>query len=325
MTDVCDPNDPRYVLGVRGGYSITLKQNNHVIWTREGVRCRACAVYVDLATMDVFDATGPHALQKIKCEVVVRHGLHSPDELMPIVENLVPATQKGDIVVCDDGRVFKAQSCIKGSQQVLIGPDNQAFLGAGLMYGTMIVVTPVAPRAVLCISSTQNIQRKSNMSKAHKVTASPRVWSVYNDKGTISDPVATKALEKFIEQHGKRGKITIVEREQMHDGLVSSFKGARMFKGTLAQVVEQLKQAAIAQAQQEANIVVAEESYGNKVAGQIYGDIKAIAAKLKSWKKSMTKEEYAQYEAYQKGVIKHVLSEVLPKLPKEYQDKIKAI
>lgn len=76
----------------------------------------------------------------------------------------------------------------------------------------------------------------------------------------------------------------------------------------------------------QASVAVAEDSsVPNKVAGQIYGDAKAIAAKLKSWKKSMSADEYKVYETYQKSQLKNILTQWLPKLSKEYQEKIKAI
>jgi hypothetical protein len=154
--------------------------------------------------------------------------------------------------------------------------------------------------------------RKNGTVNGHKVqaftsVASDKVWVAASPKGgNVTDVSALKALEKYIEVFGKRGKLKLHEAVRSN-GMVSFTSGCQMFKGTLPE------------------IIAAEEAYGNKVAGQIYGDVKAIAAKLKSWKKSMSKEEYAQYEAYQKGVIKYVLSNVLSKLPEEYQTKIKAI
>jgi hypothetical protein len=220
------------------------------------------------------------------------------------------------------------------------------------------------------------LMNNNNTTASQKALASEKVWIAASPKGgNVSDPVATKALEKYIKEFGKRGKLRLYEAYRENGMAV--YKGdCKSFKGTLQEIIDQLKQEAIAQAKDsyefskaeqaevkklskligldvksmlarpertkawlaeykkngtvnnekvQASVVVAEETYSNKAAGQIYGDVKAIAAKLKSWKKSMTKEEYAQYEAYQKGVLKYILTNVLSKLPEEYQTKIKAI
>lgn len=491
---ICDPSNPRYVLGNQGGYSITLKSNNHVLWTRTGVRCRSNAVYVDLVTRAVYEATGPHALKKTHFEVVVRDGQHSDEELAPIVEPLIWGEQYGDVVTMQDGRVFKSQSCIKGRQAIVMGPNNKAYLGNGLLFGKPIELTPISnsvtastykevtamakkpakketpkhpeipgletasanliklkrtvssepeffkyfskasgiymdaisgavpsfedvsealmdvntelkqvkdesvakhgktffeafrdfrnsykewlmsntatasdkyelPEADLKLlkkiakaikydwkplaSRPENAKkmldeyRKNGTVNGHKVqaftsVASDKVWVAASPKGgNVTDVSALKALEKYIEVFGKRGKLKLHEAVRSN-GMVSFTSGCQMFKGTLPEIIAELKEKAIATAKSKAKarastetakpvVVIAEETYGNKVAGQIYGDVKSIAAKLKSWKKSMSKEEYAQYEAYQKGIIKYVLSNVLSKLPEEYQTKIKAI
>lgn len=488
---ICDPSNPRYVLGNQGGYSITLKTNNHVLWTRTGVRCRSHAVYVDLVTLAVYDATGPYALKKTHFEVVVRDGQHSDEELAPIVEPLVWGEQYGDVVTMQDGRKFKSSSIIKGRQAIVIGPNNKAYIGQGSLFGKPIELTAISnsvtasmhkevtamakkpakketpkhpeipgletasanliklkrtvssepeffkyfskasgiymdaifgavpsfedvtealmdvntelkqvkdesvakhgktffeafrdfrnsykewlmnntatasdkyelPEADLKLlkkiakaikydwkqlaSRPENAKkmldeyRKNGTVNGHKVqaftaVASDKVWVAICPKGgNVSDVSATKALEKYIEVFGKRGKLSLREGTRAN-GMVTFTTGV-VFKGTLPEIIAELKEKAIASAKAKAMastetakpvVVIAEETYSNKVAGQIYGDVKSIAAKLKSWKKSMSKEEYAQYEAYQKGVIKYVLSNVLSKLPEEYQTKIKAI
>lgn len=170
------------------------------------------------------------------------------------------------------------------------------------------------------------LMNNNKTTASHKALASEKVWIAASPKGgNVSDPVATKALEKYISEFGKRGKLRLYEAYR-ENGMAVYRGDCKSFKGTLQEILDQLKQEAIAQAKSNtSSVVVAEETYSNKAAGQIYGDVKAIAAKLKSWKKSMTKEEYAQYEDYQKGVLKYILTNVLSKLPEEYQTKIKAI
>lgn len=159
---------------------------------------------------------------------------------------------------------------------------------------------------------------------AHSSTmavASEKLWVAKSPKGgNVTDAVASKALEKYMEAFGKRGNLSLYEAEHSN-GMLTFTRGCRMFKGSLKEIIAQLQAEAIA-----ASEVIAEDvTVPNKVAGQIYGDIKAISSKLKSWKKSMTSDEYKLYESYQKSVLKAVMAEWVPKLSKEYQEKIKSI
>ena len=196
-------------------------------------------------------------------------------------------------------------------------------------------------------------------------TASDKVWVAKSPKGgNVTDPVATKALEKYIEQFGKRGKFSLYEAVR-ENGMVSFQRGCRMLKGTLPEIIDQLKHEAIS-AEMEANprntdvtqIEVdalapnPKSKAGKKVSNfkkqpekfakngapigldqvgnAIISDLKSIKSSIKTWSEktgdsAMSPRQLKRYLEYKNSVAGYIAKNWIQRLNKNYQAKVKAI
>ena len=60
----------------------------------------------------------------------------------------------------------------------------------------------------------------------------------------------------------------------------------------------------------------------DRVASIIFGDLKRIRSTIASWQGKMKPEEYKLFVEYEKSIAKHVRDKFVPKMSKEYREKI---
>lgn len=268
----------QYVRGKRSGYSIRLDNSESLLWTRNGIRGTS-PVYVDVTTMDVYNATGPYALQQTNAEIVVRDGAHDENELPPVQEDLVKGVWKGWEIETADGRKFKRlNSGIRGSCDVLVSPDNRIYMGTGKNYGLRMEESAYEQIITNKEESGMKTSKPAVATASMKAVANDTyVWQVTNKRGELfahEDPI--HALTEFGKKIGTRGEIKIVRWRRAGSGSLTST--GVFFKGTFKEVVEKLKQHVT-----EATTSTSADSY--KLSSGELSDLKKLATKLKmDWK-----------------------------------------